>query len=55
MPSLQTSAIRDAPPNQLSVPIQGRGKPTLLYSTVYAYVPLLYTLLLRKSVPLFQT
>ena len=41
-----------AHPTPLPVLLQGRCKPLILSSTVCAYVPLLFALLLRKGVPL---
>ena len=54
VPPLQPLSAR-APPPPLSVLLQGRGKPHLLPSTVRAYVPMIYALLLRKDVPLRQS
>ena len=44
-----------APHPRLSVSLQGRGEPPLLYSAVRAYVPLIYALILRQGVPLRYT
>ena len=54
VPSHQLSALRAAPPPPLSVLLQGRGKPTIIYSTARAHVPLLCDLILRQGVYLCQ-
>ena len=51
MPPLNPLYVCDPPPS-LSVLLQGRDGPPLLPSTVRAYAPFLYSLLLWKGVPL---
>ena len=52
MLSLQPSSFYADPTHPLSISLHGQGEPPLLPSTVRAYVPLFYALLLRQGVPL---
>ena len=53
MPTIKPLSASDPPPT-LSIFLQGGGTSPLLTSTMYAYIPLLSALLLRKGVPLCQ-
>ena len=53
VPPLQPLAAH-ATPTPLYELLQGRGKPRPISSTVRAYVPLIYALILRQGVPLCQ-
>ena len=44
-----------APPPPLSISLQGRGEIPILPSTVHAYVPLIYALIILQGVPLSYT